>query len=855
MLLISGRVTMAVQTYPIDSILPQLGQTVMKNPSVVLHAPPGAGKTTRVPIALLDVTPPERGRIVMLEPRRIAAVSAARWMAHLLGEQVGGTVGYTIRFDSRVSKSTRIEIVTEGILTRRIQSDPGLEGVAMVIFDEFHERGLHADLALTLCLDIQRSLREDLKLLVMSATLDCGPISAHLGNAPIIASEGKAFPVEERYLGDKQNRPPRERTVEAITLALRESSGDILVFLPGSGEIRSCTESLKTVLQGREDRISVHPLYGDLPFEEQERAILPSQKRRIVLATNIAETSLTIEGVHVVIDSGLTRRLQYDPTSGMNRLVTLNVSKASAEQRKGRAGRLGPGVCYRLYSKHTYQSMIPFAPPEILVSDLSSLVLELAVWGVRDPSSLSWLDAPPSSAWETAECLLTDLGALDLAGSVTEAGREMSRLPLHPRLGRLLLKSAELGCPALGADLAAVLSERDMMRRSSSDREVSGKDTDITERLEILRSWQKGSRTPSGVDVWAIRAIEKTSGQLMRLMGGNSGEAASEMGVSDLVPRLLISAFPDRIAKRREEGDGRFVLSQGRGVQVPATGSLAQSPFIIAVNLDAGERTEGIVHMAEPLSEGLIRQECSGRIENVRRIEWDRRERKIAAAIEERLGAVLLSSKSFSPADEESLSLLCEAIKATPDMLSFSKAARQFQARVSLVKRTFPEESWPDLSDELLSMNPEEWLLPYLGSKRSGQDIAGLDILPALRAQLSWKQQQLLDERAPTQMIVPSGHGVALDYTSGEIPVLAVKLQEMFGLADTPTIAGGRVKVLLHLLSPARRPVQVTQDLKGFWNSSYQMVKKELKGRYPKHPWPDDPWNAVPTRRTKPRGH
>jgi ATP-dependent helicase HrpB len=854
MWLTSVRLITPVKTYTIDNTLPQLKQKVLANSSVVLHAPPGAGKTTRVPIALLDVILSEQGRIVMLEPRRIAAVSAARWMAHLLGEQVGETVGYSIRFDSRTSVKTRIEVVTEGILTRRMQSDAGLENVAMVIFDEFHERSLHTDLALALCLDIQKNLREELRLLVMSATMDCDPIAALLGNAPVIVSTGRMFPVEERYISVRQHGALREKITDAANIALTETAGDILVFLPGAGEIRSCSDTLKKALEAKGDAISVHPLYGDLPFEEQERAILPSQKRRVVLATNIAETSLTIEGVSVVIDSGLTRRLQYDPSSGMNRLITLNISKASAEQRKGRAGRLGPGVCYRLYSRHAFQSMLPFAPPEILISDLSSLVLELAVWGVKEPSGLRWLDVPPVAAWESAVQLLMDLGALERTGAVTQAGRDIVRLPLHPRLGRLVMRSAELRCSGLGADLAAILSERDMMRRSSSGTASSGKDADITERLDTLCTWRTGKKTPTGVDVWALRTIERTSGQIMRLINSMHGKSFPERYDPDLVPRLLLSAFPDRIAKRREEVDGRFVLSQGRGMRLPATSSLAKSPFIIAVNLDAGEKAEGTVHMAEPLDEELIRQECRAHIEAVRRVGWDKREGRIIAVTEERLGSLLLSSKPFIPADEDALPLLCEAIRDGQTLVTFSTEARQLQARVMLVMRTFPDESWPDLANERLFSHPGKWLLPWLAGMRSAKEVSHMDILPALRAQLSWRQRKLLDERTPTHITVPSGTRIALDYSAGENPVLAVKLQEMFGLADTPTVVGGRVKVLLHLLSPARRPVQVTQDLRGFWNSGYQQVKKELKGRYPKHPWPDDPWNAVPTRKTAKKG-
>lgn len=836
--------------YPIDNILPTLKKAVLVHSSVVLHAPPGAGKTTRVPLALLEVLPPDKGRIIMLEPRRIAAVSAARWMAQTIGEQAGGTIGYSIRFDSKVSERTRIEVVTEGILTRRLQADPSLEGVAMVIFDEFHERSLHADLALALCLDARRGMREDLKILVMSATLETGPIAALLGGARVISSEGNAYPVEERYLSERQEKSLPERITAAVRTALSATSGDILVFLPGAGEIRACAGMLRAVAESRDAGMAVHPLYGDLPFEEQERAILPSEKRKIVLATNIAETSLTIDGVRVVIDSGLTRRLRYDPSTGMNRLVTTSVSKASAEQRKGRAGRLAPGVCYRLYSRQAFQAMAPFTPPEILVSDLSSLVLELAAWGVNTPSALAWPDTPPAAAWESARRLLTALDALDAAGSITPTGSAMVRLPLHPRLARMMVRAGELGCFRLGADLAALLSERDIIRLNTVDRMVRGHEPDIAERLDILRAWREGRET-AGADAWALRVVDRTAQQLLRLMQGTGRTPDKELQVPDALSRLLLSAFPERIGKRREDSDGRFVLSQGRGVRLPHTSGLSRSQFIIAVNVDAGEGGEGIVHSAAALTEELIRQECAGRIEKVQRVEWDKRENSIISTLEERLGAVLLSSKPFPPADEEVAPLLCEAIRSNPGLLDFSREARQLQGRIALMRRIFPEEPWPDLSDEYLFAFPDAWLMPWLGGIRSSQDIAALDVLPALKALLSWEQQRLLEDRAPTHIPVPSGHRVALDYTQGDIPVLAVKLQEMFGLADTPAIVNGRIRVLLHLLSPARRPVQITQDLKGFWNSSYQQVKKELKGRYPKHPWPDDPWNAVPTRKTK----
>jgi len=839
------------KSYPIDPILPALKEAVTAGPSVVLQAPPGSGKTTRAPLALLEAIPPERGRIIMLEPRRLAAVSAARWMAKTLGEEIGQTLGYSIRFDSRVSDKTRIEVVTEGILTRRLQTDPGLEGVAMVIFDEFHERSLQADLALALSLDIRRVLRKDLKTLVMSATLDCGPVASLLGGAPVISSGGEAFPVEERYRENDRGKPLPEKIVGTVLTALRETSGDILVFLPGAGEIRACGEALRAALEGKSEGLSLHPLYGDLPFEEQERAILPSRQRKIVLATNIAETSLTIEGVKTVIDSGLTRRLQHDPATGMNRLITVAVSRAAAEQRKGRAGRLGPGVCYRLYSRHAFQTLIPFAPPEMLVSDLSSLVLELGVWGVKDPADLSWLDPPPAASWESAKRLLFDLGALDAKGGVTPVGRSMARLPLHPRLARLLQRAAELGCTHLGADLSALLSERDIFRRTPSGSRVQGEGSDLSERLDVLRQWRKRKEPPAETDPWALRAVDRASQQLLRLMEKDSKASGEKLGT--ILPRLLLRAFPDRVAKRREEGEGRFLLSQGRGVRLPSASRLAKSPFLIAVHVDAGEKAEGMVHLAEPVAEDLLRQEMSIRLETLRRVEWDKREGRIVSTLEERLGAVQLSARPVPPAEEEAAPLICEAIRSASARINFSKEIRQFQGRVGLMRRIFPAENWPDLSEERLLSAPQDWLLPWLEGIRTREQLVSLDLLPPLRAQLSREQQRLLGERAPASLAVPSGRRVALDYASGDLPVLAVKLQEMFGLADTPEVAGGRVKVLIHLLSPAGKPVQVTRDLKGFWNSGYQQVKKELKGRYPKHPWPDDPWKAVPTRKAKPR--
>jgi ATP-dependent helicase HrpB len=844
-----------MNTCPIDEIIPAIKEALVSGNSLVVHAPPGAGKTTRVPLALLDIIPPEAGRIIMLEPRRLAAVSAARWMAGLIGEDVGKTVGYSIRFDSRTSASTRIEVVTEGILTRRIQSGPELQGVAALIFDEFHERSLNSDLALALSLDARRTLRNDLKIVVMSATLDCGQVAGLLGNAPVITSAGKEFEVRESYIDERNERPLSEKVVDAVRTALRDDMGDILVFLPGSGDIRACAESLRSAIGEKNQGMSVHALYGDLPFEEQQRAIMPSDKRKIVLATNIAETSLTIEGVRVVIDSGLSRRLQYDSSTGMNRLVTISASKASAMQRKGRAGRLGPGIIYRLYSQYYFHSMQQFSPPEILISDLSSLALELAAWGVKEPSVLSLPDAPLPASWSSAIRLLQELGAVDASGSITETGKAVVRLPLHPRLGKLLLKAGELGCPALGADISALLSERDIIRRRTDGQTAREPDADISARLELLYAWRrdKNKTAPGEADSSALFAVDKTSAQLMRLSRQDHAKTKLQSCDQETVSRLLLCAYPDRIAKRREGADGRFVLSQGRGVRFASVNKLGSSPFIIAANLDAGAKGEGIVHIAAPLTEDIIRQECANNIVSIRRVEWNKREGRIAATVEEKLGSIVLSDKPFVPSDDEAAPVLCEAVKSSLAELNISGEIRQFQGRVALMKTTFPQESWPDLSRERLLSRLQEWLPPWIKGSRTAQDIASLDILPAMKSMLTKDQKRLLDSKAPTHIVVPSGSRIALDYDSGALPALAVKLQEMFGLADTPTVADGKVKVLLKLLSPAQRPLQVTQDLKGFWNNGYQQVKKEMKGRYPKHPWPDDPWNATPTRKVKKR--
>ena len=834
---------------PIDSILSELRRLVSLSANVVLHAPPGAGKTTRVPLALLDLPELAGGRIVMLEPRRLAAVHAAHRMASTLGEEAGETVGFAMRFERRVSRKTRIEVVTEGILTRRLQRDPCLEGISLVIFDEFHERSIHADLALAFCLEVQREVRPDLKILVMSATLDTGPLAALLGEAPVVASVGRCFPVEVRYLEESRDRFPG-RMAAGVRRALSETEGDVLAFLPGSGEIRACRELLNREIP--DPSLSIHSLYGDLPFAEQEKAILPGPGRKVVLATNIAETSLTIEGVRVVVDGGLSRMVRHDPSNGLNRLVTVRESRASAEQRTGRAGRLAPGVCYRLFGAHSFSAMTPFSPPEILVSDLSSLVLELAVWGVREPSSLSWLDPPPAAAVAAARGLLIELGAFDREGRPTETGRRMAELPVHPRLARLLLRGKELGREGVAAVVAALLSERDIFHYGPGER-APVCESDLVERYEAMteRTRGRGGILQDG----AVRAVERTAAQLSRLMGGGAVRAIHESPLRvDDAARLLLAAYPDRIALQREEGGDRYLLANGRGVILSTRSGVRGYPLLLTVHVDAGTGGEGVIHQASALTPELVRAECGDRIVKGRSVSWNQGQERILAWEEERIGAVALSRRQITASDEESAPVLLEVVRNSGmEILSWERPVRLFQGRVRLVKRAFPGEEWPDLDTERLLATLPEWLGPYLYGVRSRRDLAALDLLPPLRSLFSREMLRLLEERVPTHVVVPSGRRVEIDYLSGEEPVLAVKLQEMFGLSDTPSVAGGRAQLLLHLLSPAGRPVQVTRDLRNFWERGYPEVKRELKGRYPKHPWPDDPWNAVPTGKTTKR--
>lgn len=841
-----------MRSLPIDRILPLFRETLLNSPAVVIQAPPGAGKTTRIPLALLEPPYPQSKKIVMLEPRRLAAVNAARWMAVSRGEEVGGAIGYTIRFERKVSAATRIEVVTEGILSRRLQCDPFLEDVGVVIFDEFHERSLNADLALALCRDVQKGARDDLKLVIMSATLQCGPISELLGNAPVISIEGKTHPVDVRYLSRDVERDPAVAAAIAVREALGETEGDLLVFLPGSGEIRRCQRLLEE--QTGLPPIRITPLYGDLPFAAQEEAIMPGEQRKVVLATNIAETSLTIEGVRAVIDTGFSRQLRFDPATGLNRLVTERVSAASAAQRTGRAGRLGPGTCYRLWSEHTQNTLLPFTPPEILRTDLTPLALELAEWGITDPSRLDWLNPPPAGAMAEGVKLLERLDAVDRQGLITPHGKKMASLPLHPRLAHMLLAADERGCGALAADLAALLSERDVLR--GTDRSVArhASPSDILDRVEALNEWRNRGRDGEArgdVDAWLCKVVDRAARELR---GSLANKVAGKGLEADEIGILLALAFPERIAGQREPGSDRYLLASGKGGRLSPRSAVHDQPFIVAVAMEGGDRGDGLIHQASALPLDILRREFSGEFERHRLVEWDKREGRVVAVEEERLGELVVAVRPVVPDGTEVRAALLGGVLDTGlGALNWAPSAVQFRERVLFLARILPEEGWPDLSDLALLDDLENWLAPFLGKARSLADLGNLDLLPALKGMLPWEQSRRLDEGAPTHLTVPSGSRIALRYSGDGPPVLAVKLQELFGLAETPTVAWGRAPVLLHLLSPAGRPIQVTSDLRNFWDRVYPEVKKELRGRYPKHPWPDDPWSAVPTRHVKKR--
>ena len=820
-------------------------------------APPGAGKSTVVPLVLLEESWAAGKRILMLEPRRLAARAVAVRMAETLGEGVGRTVGYRMRLDTRVSRDTRIEVVTEGVLTRMLQSDPALEGVAAVLFDEYHERSLQADLGLALALDARENVAPELRIVVMSATLEGAAVSRLLGEAPVVTANGRVFPVTTRYAGKGMpplpemgagrgtQESPEALTARIVRLALEEERGDVLVFLPGAREIhrvRALLEGSAAVSSGA-GRVQLLPLYGELSSEEQDAALTPGRpgSRRVVLATNIAETSLTIPGVRVVVDSGLVRRLRFDPATGMSRLETERISRASAEQRQGRAGRVEPGVCYRAWSEGAQRSLAPFSPAEIVEADLTPLALELAGWGVRDAAALRWLDPPPAAMLASARDLLERLGALDTGGRITSHGREMTRLGVHPRLAHMLLRARRTGSLALAADLAALLSERDLLRGTAAAR-----DADIRGRIEALR----GESESGGMDRAALHRARRSARDLLRQLGAAPDSDRVDAPSGGSAGGLLALAFPDRIGRRRPGGEGRFTLTNGRGAHFAEPQGLSRQELIVAVDLDDRER-DARIRLAAPVSREDIQEHMASRLVRADSVEWNAREQAVLARRVLRLDSLVLEESALPEVPrEEARAAMLEGIRQLGvESLPWSREARDLQARLVFVRRLGGDfERWPDLTDTALAASIGDWLAPWLDGITRREHLARIPLLDALRARLSWEQRRELDALAPTHLAVPSGSRIHIDYTDESAPAVSVRLQEVFGLDATPRIGGGRVPVTFKLLSPAQRPVQVTRDLASFWRGSYAEVRKDMRGRYPKHYWPENPLEAQPVR-------
>lgn len=839
-----------MSTLPIEDVLQAIRRALGDGPNAMLTAPPGAGKTTRVPLALLNAPWLSGKKLLLLEPRRLAARAAAHRMAEVLQEYVGETVGYRMRLETKVGPTTKIEVVTEGVLTRLLHQDPSLEGYGIVLFDEFHERSLQGDIGLALCLEAQRLFRPDLRLLIMSATLDCGPVVDLLGRAPLVTCEGRMFPVETRYL----DQPLTGRLDVAVSRLVRQSlskdHGSLLVFLPGMADIRRVERLL---LDSNVDHsVQIAPLHGNLPQDIQDVAIRPTApgRRKVVLATSIAETSLTIDGIRVVVDAGLVRIPRYDPRSGLTRLETKRVTKDSAEQRRGRAGRLEEGICYRLWTEKEQAVLVPHRPPEILEADLTPLMLDLAQWGAHDPADLSWITPPPAGAVAQARDLLMQLGAFSADGRPTDHARRMAELPLHPRLAHMMLRAVPLGLADLACEVAALLSERDLLHgpreRQSADLRV---------RLDILRRQYDSiglevnravvDRVRRTARLWRRQLTREPS----REVENNKDDYSSSAG------RLVALAYPDRIARRQSDREGRYHLVNGRGARFKTADPLAREPFLVIVDLDGADQWSEI-NLAAPISQKDIESLYYDRFVEEEVVTWDETLHSVRALRRQRLGAMILLEELVSSPDVKKIKdkLLQGIHKAGLEILSFGHPLRQWRTRVMWLRRIDEHQSeWPDLSDETLLQTLDQWLGPYLTGIATLDRVKRLDLTVPLHALLTHQQQRRLDHLAPTHITVPSGSRLPLDYEQAESPVLAVRLQEMFGCKDTPRVADGKIPVILHLLSPAKRPVQVTQDLGGFWKRAYQDVRKELRGRYPKHHWPDDPISAAPTAKAKQR--
>jgi ATP-dependent helicase HrpB len=845
---------------PIDAAMPDLVAALARGTTAVLVAPPGAGKTTRVPLVLAAESWAAGKKILVLEPRRLAARAAASRMAKTLGERVGDTVGYRVRFGTMVSKRTRIEVVTEGVFTGLIQDDPSLDGVGAVLFDEFHERSLDADLGLALARDAQQGLHEDLRLLVMSATIDGARIAKALGDAPVIASEGRAFEVETRYLGRDPARLIEPQVADAVLRAVRAETGSILVFLPGVAEIRRTEAMVRE--RCADPAVDVFALHGALDFDAQDRAIAPapSGRRKVVLATSIAETSLTIEGVRVVIDSGLARVPRYEPDVGLTRLETVRVSRAAADQRRGRAGRVEPGVCYRLWDEPQTAALEPFAQPEILAADLSSLLLDLAQWGVADPAKLVFLDPPPTPSLNEARTLLTTLGAIDGSGHITLEGKLLSRLPLPPRLARMVVDASREGAGPLAAEIAAVLAERGL----------GGNDIDLRRRIEALRR-DRSPRTQEARRM-AKRWAEMAGSPSPRLRGEGRGEGASpqaqtrgeapspalspQAGRGEELPlgAILALAYPERIARNRGGATGTFLLANGRGAYVDPVSPLAREPFLAVAEL-IGSAAQSRITLATAIDLADIETRFADRIEAGEEVTCDAKTLTLRARRSRRIGAVVLSEQPLpvTPDDTTAKLLASATVKAGLDRLPWTKALRQWCDRVMFLRRAEGAE-WPDTSDAELAATAEAWLAPLLTDKTAIDALTVSEFEQAVHNLLPYGLRRRLETEAPTHFDAPSGSRVPIDYEAEEGPKLAIRVQELFGLSRHPAIAAGRVPLVIELLSPAHRPVQVTRDLPQFWRGSYAAVRSEMRGRYPRHPWPDDPISAPATRRAKPRG-
>jgi ATP-dependent helicase HrpB len=824
---------------PIDAVLGELAGTLARRNVAVLVAPPGAGKTTRVPLVLAREPWAVEKKILVLEPRRLAARAAAERMAKTLGERVGDTVGYRVRFGSKVSRRTRIEVVTEGVFTRLILDDPGLDGIAAVLFDEFHERSLDADLGLALTRDAQEGLREDLRILVMSATIDGARIAKALGDAPVVASEGRAFPVETRYVGRDPAKPIEAQVADAILRALRADAGSILAFLPGAAEIRRTETRLREAVA--DSAVGIYPLFGALDAGVQDEAISPAPAghRKVVLATSIAETSITIDGVRVVVDSGLARVPRYEPDVGLTRLETVRVSRAAADQRRGRAGRVEPGICYRLWDEPQTAALAPYGQPEILAADLSTLVLDLAQWGVADPGKLVFLDAPPAAALSEAKSLLTDLGAIDRDGRITAEGKALNALPLPPRLARMVVDASREGAARAAAEIAAVLSERGL----------GGNDVDLEHRLDALRRDRsaRGEEAKRMARRWAESAAAALSTAGSEPASGTRPDGTLSTGA------ILALAYPERIAKNRGGSSGAFLLANGRGANIDPASPLARAPFLSVAEI-VGSAAQGRITLAAAIGLADIEARFADRIVTREEITVDPGTLALRGRRARRLGAIALGEQAVPVApDEGTATRLAQAIAAAGlHRLPWTKSLRQWRDRV-LFLRAAEGEEWPDLSDDALASGAAEWLAPLFADKMGLAGLGADELEAALHGLLPYALRRRLEAEAPTHFDAPSGSRVPIEYEP-EGPKLAIRVQELFGLDRHPSVARGRVPLVIELLSPAHRPVQVTRDLPNFWRGSYAAVRADLRGRYPRHPWPEDPLSAPATRRAKPRG-